>query len=151
MSMSTYQVHWTTRRHGRLELRDGVEPSPPVDRAPPPPTPSRIARLVALSQRIEALVRGGAFSDYAQLAVAAGLTRARVSQITDLALLAPDIQEELLEMTREPTGRERIGERHLRGLVREPDWAKQRRIFAELKKTKFETGPGRGDQLRRGR
>jgi hypothetical protein len=42
-----------------------------------------------LAHRIDAMVRTGEFRDYADAARALGLTRARITQITNLLLLAP--------------------------------------------------------------
>ncbi len=44
----------------------------------------------------ERLVRDGVVKDYAEIARLTGLTRARVTQIVNLTLLAPDIQEKIL-------------------------------------------------------
>jgi hypothetical protein len=49
-----------------------------------------------LAIRFDALVRTGAVKSYAELATLGHVTTARVSQITRLLHLAPDIQEELL-------------------------------------------------------
>ena len=62
------------------------------------------------------------------------VTRARVSQYMNLLLLAPDIQERLLDMVKPDTGRELISEQDLRPVVAEPDWTKQRRLFDALLK-----------------
>ena len=65
----------------------------------PPPTtrPLKVARLIALGHRINRLVDAGQTAS--AVAVRLGFTRARVSQLTALTLLAPDIQERLLFMT----------------------------------------------------
>src|SRR5205085_1168844 len=56
----------------------------------------RISRLMALSIRMEGLVRTGRVKDYAELARLGGVSRARVSQVLNLRNLAPPIQERLL-------------------------------------------------------
>lgn len=130
MSATTYEVHFAGSHHGRKELREGPEP---VAMTPTGQVrPARVARLVALAHRVEWLVRSGQFRDYAQVALAAGITRARASQLVDLTLLAPDIQERLLLMERRGGEPELVGEQHLRSIVREPDWNKQRSRFNEL-------------------
>ena len=63
-----------------------------------------------------------------------GFTRARVTQLLDLTLLAPDIQEEILVAEVEP-GRDAVTERALRGVVRRPEWAEQRLAWMELRQT----------------
>lgn len=122
-----FKIHLTRRPHGRVELCEGEAPVKHVVT-----TPLRIARLVALAHRIDGLVRAGELRDYAEVALVAGVTRARISQITNLLNLSPDIQEQLLFMNRPATGREPIGEQHVRLIALEPDWKQQRRMFAEL-------------------
>src|SRR2546426_846233 len=56
----------------------------------------KITRLLVLGHHFERLVREGAVKDYAGIARLTGLTRARVTQIVNLTLLAPDIQEAIL-------------------------------------------------------
>lgn len=134
MSTMTFKVHFTKSGHGRQELREGVAPASPRSRTlgDDGPVPARVARLVALAHHVEGLVRAGKVRDYAQAAELAGITRARVSQIVNLLLLAPDIQERLLDMTRPRLGAEPLGEQDLRRVVGILDWAEQRRVFAQL-------------------
>lgn len=77
-----------------------VAPSPQVAATPTPlPTTERvpkIALLLVLSHHFEQLVREGVVKDYAEIARMTGLTRARITQIVDLTLLAPGIQQEIL-------------------------------------------------------
>lgn len=124
----TFKIHLARRKHGRVELVEGDAPPKPVWTA----QPSRIARLVALAHRIENLVRAGSIRDYAEVATVAGITRARVSQIVNLLLLAPDLQEQLLFQLRPAQGREVIGESLIRDIALEPDWAVQRRMLATV-------------------
>jgi hypothetical protein len=51
---------------------------------------------MALAIHFEDLIRQGVVTDYADLARLGHVTRARVTQIMNLRLLAPDIQESLL-------------------------------------------------------
>jgi hypothetical protein len=67
-----------------------------------------------------------------ELAKALGMSKARLSQLLDLALLAPDIQEALLFL-QVPPGPDPIPERALRHVVRALDWNEQRRRFARLR------------------
>jgi hypothetical protein len=68
---------------------------------------------MALAIRFEQLIRAGEIADYAELAHLGHVTRARITQIMNLRLLAPDLQEELLFLPRIEGGREAI---HLRQL-----------------------------------
>lgn len=124
----TFKVHVVRGAHGAVHLREGRAPEP----VRPAIVPSRVARLVAQAHRIDGLIRAGRVRDQTEVAVLAGLTRGRVSQIVDLLLLAPDIQEALLFLDRPTAGREPLGEVDLRKVIREPDWAKQRAMFKKL-------------------
>ncbi|HLT39374.1 MAG TPA: hypothetical protein VK034_23990, partial [Enhygromyxa sp.] len=53
------------------------------------------------------------------------LTRARITQLMNLTLLAPDIQERLLFLEA-VDGREPMSERDLRTVIYAGDWAAQR-------------------------
>jgi hypothetical protein len=69
-------------------------------------------------------------ADRAELAGVLGFTRARVTQLMDLTLLAPDIQEEILIAEVEP-GRDVVTER-ARAVVRTGDWGAQRERWPSL-------------------
>jgi hypothetical protein len=62
-----------------------------------------------LTLRLDKLVRTGAIADYATLARLGHVSRARVSQILSLLLLAPDIQETLLFLSPTERGRDSDG------------------------------------------
>jgi hypothetical protein len=62
----------------------------PVDDVP------RIARTLAVAHVMQRMIDNGEVRDQAELARVVGFTRARVTQLLDLTLLAPDIQEALL-------------------------------------------------------
>lgn len=98
-------------------------PPPP---APKPTGPTPIARRIALAHHIEALIDAGDIEDYADAAKRLGLSRARLTQVADLGLLAPDIQEAVLLGHVEPR------DRHLREVGRHPLWTDQRRAFLAL-------------------
>jgi len=84
-----------------------------------------VARLLALAHEIERRVRVGELDDLAHVARVFGLTRARVTQIVSLTLLAPPIQAEILALPPVPVGRDAITERTLRPIVAEPVWERQ--------------------------
>ncbi|MEP6961270.1 MAG: hypothetical protein ABI995_04290 [Acidobacteriota bacterium] len=81
---------------------------------------------MALAIKLQDMVDRGDVRDYADLASLGFVSRARVTQIMNLLLLAPDIQEELLGLQGHVTGEIRISERQLRKLVRCPSWQDQR-------------------------
>jgi hypothetical protein len=114
----TYTLEWDNRRH--VSSR-GSSASLAV--APVP----RIARLLALAIRLEGLIREQAIRDRTEVARRGCVTRARMTQIMKMLLLAPDIQEQILFLP--PTG---LTERKLRAVVDEIDWTEQRRMFQQL-------------------
>ncbi len=59
--------------------------------------------------------------------------RARLTQIMNLLHLAPDIQEAILFLPTVETGRTQLSERDLRPVAAEPDWQKQRRMWASVR------------------
>ena len=101
-------------------------PAAPQGRVP------RISRLLALALRLHELVRTGAVADYATLAELAHVSRARISQILNLLLLAPDIQQALLFLPRTLRGRDPIHLRQLQPLAAVLDWGQQRALWQAL-------------------
>lgn len=77
-------------RRGRGKRFEKEPPKEPEKR------PARIALQLALAYRIQSAIEAGEIRDQAEAARLLGLTRARVSQLLDLTLLAPDIQERIL-------------------------------------------------------
>ncbi len=120
------------RRQGRrVELRDAppavTEPRAPVRR------PAKVARMLALAHHLQRLVDDGQVADRAALARKLGLTRARVTQLLDLLLLAPRIQAMVLTLEA-IDGLEPMSERQLRSLVSSVAWEQQGVRFAELRR-----------------
>lgn len=85
----------------------------------------RIARLMALAIKFQDMVDRGEVRDYADLARLGFVTRARLTQIMNLTLLAPEIQEEILD--HHPEKRPSVNERHIRRVVTAADWFEQKR------------------------
>lgn len=134
----TAKVHFTRGRRAQKGIQPGETSECNVpDRLP------RIAKLMALAIRYEGFVRDGVVADYAELARLGHVTRARMSQITSLLLLAPEIQEALLFLSRVAKGKDPITERDLRPIVATPDWRKQRVMWTQLE-DKSRTSPGAG-------
>ncbi len=92
----------------------------------------RVARMLALAHKIDGMVRCGEYRDYACAARRLGLTRARVTQITNLLLLGPSIQEAILDLPPLTTGRDPVSERQLRSVVAEVEWDKQLDMWNEV-------------------
>lgn len=92
----------------------------------------RLARLMALAIRFDGLVRDGTVTDYAQLARLGYVTRARITQILNLTLLAPSIQEEILFLPPIERGRDPYPLRALQPIALTADWREQRRLWKLL-------------------
>ncbi len=93
----------------------------------------RVARTLALAHRIDAKIRAGELRDLADAARAIGVTRARMTQIASLLLLAPEIQEAILDLPPVTNGRDPVSERQLRPIVAEPNWDQQLELWNEVK------------------
>lgn len=63
---------------------------------------------MALAIHFDGLIQSGAVENYSELALLGNVTRARMNQITNLLMLAPAIQEELLFLPRVEAGREGV-------------------------------------------
>lgn len=103
---------------------------------PPEPTrcPAKVALQLALAHRIQKAIDAEEVRDQAEAARLLGLTRARMSQLLALTLLAPDIQERILFLRTEGEVR-RVTERRLRSAIRVRGWADQRRLEPEAWKS----------------
>ena len=92
---------------------------------PAPERVPRVARLLALAHKFQGMLDRGEVASMADMARLGGVSRARITQIMDLLLLAPEIQEELLFAAagslREPTR-----------VAREVQWGEQRLLWREL-------------------
>ncbi|MFZ4082104.1 MAG: hypothetical protein ACOYKN_12810 [Pirellula sp.] len=106
---------------------------------PPPTVPERpkgrlprITRYMALAIYYEGLIREGHIHDYAEIATLGHVTRARVTQIMNLRLLAPDLQEQLLNVPRIEQGRDTICLRMFQTIALEPSWKNQREQWKQI-------------------
>jgi hypothetical protein len=88
-----------------------------------------VARTLALAHKIDEMIRAGELRDLANAARTIGVTRARMTQIMNLLLLAPEIQEAILDLPPVTNGRDPVSERALRAIVAEPEWDKQLRLW----------------------
>ena len=117
-------------RRGRRPQSAMAPPAVPPGRVP------RLSRFLALALRLDELVRTGVVADYATLAELAHVSRARISQIMHLLLLAPDIQETILFLPRTLRGHDPIHLRHVLPLAAVLDWKQQRNLWRELPATR---------------
>ena len=85
--------HIARKRGKSVELVAGVVK--PKSR----PRPLKVARMLALAHVFQRLIDAGVVKDQTELARLTGFSNARITQLMNLTLLAPSIQEEILGMT----------------------------------------------------
>jgi hypothetical protein len=126
----------------RPRRQESAKDGPP-DQVPAAGGPSRIpriTRLMALAIKFEAMVENGEVRDYADLAQLGYVTRARMTQIMNLLLLAPEIQEGILDGLSSAA----LPERQLRQVLTTVDWTEQRTILRTLSGSAALTRPQTG-------
>ncbi len=72
--------------------------------------------MLALAHHVERLIEAGELTGYSEAAQILGVTRARLTQVMNLLLLAPKVQERVLG---DEVG---VTEKSLRSIVRAADW-----------------------------
>jgi len=119
--------HVARTDRGAREFRRGEAP-----RQPTPGQLPRLSRLMALAIHFDRVLATVRFQSQADMARAGRVTRARLTQILNLTGLAPDLQEKILFLQPYTDGRAPLTERQMRPVAAEPNWDKQRRLFAKL-------------------
>lgn len=112
----------------RLPVRQKTGSGAPLTADRPvtePESVPRIARLLAFAHKWEGMVRRGEVKDYAEMARWHGLSAARVTQICNLTLLAPDLQLQILQA---PLAFD-VAERDLRQVHADPVWDRQHDLW----------------------
>ena len=105
----TRKIHIGQGTRSQKELRGGEGPSTRDSGRVP-----HVSRLFALAIRLDQLLRDGQVSDQAELARLGHVSRARLTQIMNLLLLAPDLQEQILFLPPTQRGRDAVTEGDLR-------------------------------------
>ena len=118
-------IFW--RRSRSVELT----PTPPPDKPEPVRRPAHVARQLALAHHLQRAIERGVVADQAALARKLGFTRARISQLFDLLMLAADLQEQVLAL-QAVDGAEPMAERTLRAVAHAGTWVEQRAAWARL-------------------
>lgn len=121
------EIHFQRQERGHRVLVEG----PPEDLPRPSGRIPRVTRLMALAIRFDGLIKAGKIDNQAELAQLGNVSRARVTQIMNLLMLAPDIQEDLLFLPRVESGRDPLHLRQLQPIAAIPDWRKQRSLWTE--------------------
>ena len=116
------------RGRGYVFTEKPPEPKPVHD---PVRRPARVAQMLAFAHGLGAAIERGDFRDQADAARHFQLTRARITQLMNLTLLAPDIQEQVLFLEA-VDGREPMSERDLRAVIYAGDWGAQRAQWREI-------------------
>jgi hypothetical protein len=131
----TGQLHRVQRCHAHCF----VVPPPT-----PPPTPvcrpARVAFMLALAHKLQQAIDRGDLRDQADAARRLGFNRARITQLFDLTLLAPDIQEQILALE-SVDGVEPITERVVRRVVRAQGWQEQRGAWERARRQLVNAAP----------
>jgi hypothetical protein len=122
----TRKLHFGQGKRQRLKIKSGTAPKRPTTRT------SHISRLMALAIHFQGMLDDGHVSDLATLARWGKVSRARMTQIMNLLYLAPDIQERLLNLPQISKGKDVVSCAQLQKVALEPDWSRQRAMFAEL-------------------
>lgn len=120
-------VHFAPGKGGRRVLRKGRRPS----HAKPTRLP-RVTRLMALAIKYEHLLGKGVVETHEQLAMLAGVDRSQISAVLRLRLLAPQIQEWLLNLPELEKRNDPIGWTAIQKITRIASWEEQRRQLNEL-------------------
>lgn len=116
----------TGKRSAKTIVEGGSQLEPPTLARLP-----RITKMMALAIRLEHLIKSGQVIDQAELARVGHVSRARLTQIMDLNLLAPDIQETLL-LSKPEHDIAHATERALRPIIATPNWKQQREMYFML-------------------
>ncbi len=116
----TRKLHFQSGRRTKKIMRSGVKPKRLKTRTP------RISKLMALAIHFDQMLRSHCVEDMAALARCGQVSRARITQIMNLLLLAPDIQEEILFLPETTEGRDAVSLRELQAVAAEVDWEGQR-------------------------
>ena len=134
----TFRLEGARRRPPRPQGQEQGEPTETALHVPPPSqpklTPIRVARFLALAHSVEQLIAAGTYRDHSDAARALGVTKARLTQLTNLTLLAPQIQEQIL--FKGTNGKfQAVNERALRWVARTAGWEEQRKRWKEVDTT----------------
>lgn len=107
---------------GRIALRERMSNQVGRD---PVRRPARVAQVLTYAHRIQRAIERGEYRDCSEVAERLGYTKARITQILNLVLMDPGIQEDILHLE-SVDGLEPMGEHAIRVVADERDWVAQR-------------------------
>ena len=90
---------------------------------------------MALAIHFDGLIQSGAVENYSELARLGNVTRARMTQIMNLLMLDPAIQEELLFLPRVDAGRDEVCLTGFQRVAAVGDWEMQRGVLPAIRTT----------------
>ena len=131
VQQQTFNPKFIRKTRWRIDSNPAKDKAKPAKITTTGRTP-RISKLMALAIRFDRLLHKGLVSNQTELAELSHITKPRVTQIMNLLHLAPDIQEEILFLSKITEGKDTITERHLRTVVSEIDWQRQRVMWHSL-------------------
>jgi hypothetical protein len=116
-----------TRPPRRPVVRERPKPARPTEPF------ARISRILARAHHFQSLLDAGVVGSETELAALTKLSTARITQIMNLLVLAPDIQEEILFLPPVTKGQLPVSERVLRPLLKTLVWSEQRAMWAAIR------------------
>lgn len=126
---------------GRKIIREASETTDATEKPKPTATLGkipRISRLMALAIRFDHLLKTGTVTNLYELANAGHVSQPRMTQILNMTLLAPDIQEQILLLPRVKKGRPDLNEKAVRPICAVVLWDEQRKMWDKLLRSNCE-------------
>lgn len=123
-----YACRFQMKRGRRKMLKGKARVLPPKPKARPSKAPQvpPVSKLLALAHYYQKLLDEGAVRDYAEIAALTGVTRSRLTQIMNLTVLAPEIQQALLYF---PLTARKQTERAVRKIAECMLWQEQMKLW----------------------
>lgn len=115
-------------RRGKRTAFEATVPKPATEQQT-----ARVALALALAHGVQLAIEAGEIRDQAEAAQKLGTTRARITQILDLTLLSPRIQEAVLA-AESVDGAEPVTERAMRQVLGYDAWMLQDTSWASVRR-----------------
>lgn len=125
MLTANRKFHFNTDSRGRKRIDREPKPKPVVPEGRVP----RVSKLLALAIHFQQLLDDGVVEVQSDLARLSHVTQPRITQIMNLLLLSPEIQEEILHLPKVVEGKDLIHEKLLRPIAAEVCFGKQYEIW----------------------